>query len=128
MNDFVAILLSGLGVIITGLCGWVVAWFTKWIEQKVKDKETAEAASEVARIVTGCVQEIYQSFVESLKEEGKFDAEKQKEALNACLIKVKAQLSEKAQKYLELNFADIDSYLITMIESTIYSLKQMWRK
>lgn len=123
MNDFVVILLSGLGVIITGLCSWVVVKLTAWFDEKIKDKESARLASEVMQLTTDCVKEVYQTFVEKLKEDGKFDKEHQKEALEMCLNKVKSQLSEKAYEFIKAKFGDESIYLTTLIESIIYSLK-----
>ena len=69
------------------------------------------------------VKTIMQTYVESLKQEGAFTEEKQKEALVKCLDIVKTQLTPELTTYIKENFGDIEEYLRTLIEDAIYSLK-----
>ena len=69
------------------------------------------------------MQETYQTYVESLKASGSFDAKAQKIALNMCLGKIKSQMVPDLTEYVVSNFGDIDGYLVSLVESAIYSLK-----
>ena len=118
------ILLSALGVIVTGLASFAVAKITQWINSKIKDNQAANYLNTITTLVFNCVQEVFQTYVDTLKKEGKFDGEAQKKALDKCLTKVKAQMAPEIKDYVVMNFGDIDGYLISLIESTIYSIKQ----
>ena len=122
-QEVLNILLSALGIIVTGLASLVVAKITQWINTKVKDKQTANYLSIILEIVNGCVKEVYQTYVESIKEQGKFDKEAQLKALEDCKEKVKTKLSVDVQEFIATNFGNIDSYITSLIESTIYNLK-----
>ena len=122
-QEVLNILLSALGVIITGLAGFAVTKFTQWINSKISDAKAANYLSTIMKVVLDCVQEIYQTYVQSLKESGSFDKDAQKHALDACLVKIKSQLAPELITYITTNFGDVNSYLISLIESTIYSLK-----
>lgn len=123
-QEVLNIIYSVISIIATGIASFLVAKLTQWISAKVKDKKLAEAMTQILSIVEGCVKEVFQTFVDSLKKEGKFDAEAQKEAFNKCLEKVKAQLSLNVLQFIQDNFGDVDSYLTSLIESTIYNLKK----
>ena len=66
---------------------------------------------------------MFQTYVESLKKEGAFTSEKQKEALAKCLTIIEGSLSTELKDYIVNNYGDMEAYLKTLIESTIYSLK-----
>ena len=69
------------------------------------------------------VQTITQTYVDSLKKEGAFTEEAQKEAFNKCLALIKSQLTPELLEYIKNNFGDMETYLKTQIESMINSLK-----
>lgn len=122
-QEVLNILLSALGVLLTGLAGFAVTKFTQWINQKIGDSKAANYLSTILEITMNCVKEVYQTYVEKLKEQGSFDADAQKAALDACLTKIKTQLAPELITYITTHFGDMNTYLISLIESTIYSLK-----
>jgi len=123
-QEIMNILLSALGVIITGLASFAVAKLTQWINRKIGDSKAANFLSTLTTIVFNCVQEVYQTYVESLKASGSFDEAAQKEAYERCLVKIKSQLAPDLIDYVTHNFGDLDAYLKSLIESAIYSLKR----
>ena len=123
-QEILNILLSALGVIITGLASFAVAKLTQWINNKIGDAKAANFLNTLTTIVFNCVQEVYQTYVESLKNSGSFNEAAPKEAYNRCLSKVKTQLAPEVVDYVMKNFGDLDSYLKSLIESAIYSLKR----
>lgn len=122
-QEILNIFLSALGVILTGLASFVVAKFTQWINGKIADKKAANYLTTILNLVVDCVKETYQTYVETLKKEGKFDKEAQEKALNLCLNKIKEQITTEIKDYIVNNFGDIDGYLKSLIESTLYNLK-----
>ncbi len=122
-TEIMNIILSALGTIVTGLASFAVVKFTSWINSKVKDKKAAGYLNAIVNLVVIAVKETYQTYVESLKKSGSFDADAQKEALNNCLINIKSKCSTELIDYLKENFGDVDEYIISLIESQIYTLK-----
>ena len=69
--------------------------------------------------ISSCVVATNQTYVESLKKQGKFDAEAQKIAFNMTLEAVLGILSEDAKKYLSEAFGDLNSYITSQIEASV---------
>lgn len=88
-----------------------------------KTQEEKELAAKylnmVEETVTNCVIATNQTYVDSLKAEGKFDAEAQKIAFEKTLNAVLAILSEDAKQYLTQIFGDLNIFLSNLIESQV---------
>lgn len=69
--------------------------------------------------VISCVIATNQTYVDSLKEQGKFDAEAQKIAFQKTYDSVMQILTEDVVKYLNEALGDLDKYVNTMIESQV---------
>lgn len=124
MNQFLQILLAGLGTIVTGLCAWAVTAFTKWMSTKTKDAKFNKFICTIMELTMNAVKEVMQTYVDTLKKEGKFDKEAQEKALEMCLTKIKSQLAPDMLDFIGENFGDVTNYLKSLIESTIFNLKQ----
>lgn len=122
-QEIMNIIWSALSVIITGLISFGVAKFTQWINTKISDKKAANYINTIMTLVGNSVKTIYQTYVESLKNENAFTKENQLEALNKCLTLIKSQCAPELISYITKNFGDCDGYFKSLIESTIYSLK-----
>lgn len=88
-----------------------------------KTQEEKELANKylnmVEQTVTNCVIATNQTYVDSLKAEGKFDAEAQKVAFEKTLNAVLAILSTDAKQYLTQIFGDLNIFLSNLIESQV---------
>lgn len=93
-----------------------------------KTQEEKELASKyldmVEKTVTDCVKATNQTYVDSLKAEGKFDADAQKIAFNKTLSAVLAILTDDAKEYLTQIFGDLNIYLTNLIESQVKTNKE----
>lgn len=123
MEQFWTIFWSAIGVILMGLATWVSTFVTSWLSTKIKDKKLQTLATKLNEIVTRAVMTVTQTYVESMKKKNAFDEKAQKEALNKCLAIINTQLTQELKDYVEENFGDLQSYLLTLIESTILGLK-----
>lgn len=124
MDQFITLLWSALGIIVTGLISWCTSALIAWLNTKIKDKKMAEKATALINIVMDAVKAVFQSFVQTLKDNGKFNEAAQKEAKEKALAIINGQLTDELKKYIQDNFGDIQSYLETLIESVIYNLKK----
>lgn len=117
------IIFSVIGIVFTGLASWGTAVLVKWLNSKIKNKEIAAFATTIVNVVNGAVKATYQSYVESLKGTDAWTKEAQENALKIALDTIKAELTTEALTYIESQHGDIDKYLVTLIESVLYDLK-----
>lgn len=69
--------------------------------------------------VVNCVIATNQTYVDSLKKQGKFDLEAQKEAFNRTYSQVMLILADDAKVYLESAVGDLNVYVTNMIETQV---------
>ena len=108
------------------LLGVLVTYLVKYINTKSKELE-ASTENELAKkyisllssTITNCVIATNQTYVETLKKQGKFDAEAQKEAFNMTLNAVMALLTDEAKQYLSEIYGDLNTYITNQIEATV---------
>lgn len=108
------------------LTGFFIKWLnTKELEVLNKiDNDTADKyAGMVFETIRDSVSATTQTYVESLKKQGKFDAEAQKTAFQITLDAVLAVLTEDAKAYLAEAYGDINAYLSTKIEAEVKAQK-----
>ena len=117
------ILLSALGVVVTGLASWGVAMLTKWLNTKIKDKQLGMFLTKITTIITDAVMAVYQEFVEVLKKNGKFDAAAQQEAKEKAIAIIEGQLTDDMRSFIQDNFGDIKAWISSKIEAVLYNLK-----
>ena len=121
---FQEILFSALSIIITSLVTWGMTVLIKFLNSKIKDKELAAFATTITTVVGNAVQATFQTYVQALKGTDAWTKEAQENALKMALETVKSSLTTDALAYIESQHGDIDKYLTTLIESTLYGLKK----
>ena len=121
--DFQEIIFSALSIVITGLASWGTAVLIKFLNSKIKDKELAAFATTIATVVGNAVKATTQTYVQNIKGTDAWTKEAQEKALKMALETAKSELTTEALAYIEAQHGDIDKYLITLIESTLYNLK-----
>ena len=122
-QEVLNIILSAVSIAVTGLASWAVGLLISWMNKKIKDQTLAKHLTAVTQIVTDAVMNVFQSFVETLKNNGKFDEAAQKEAKERALDIIMKQLTPELKDYITNNFGDLTEWLSNKIESVIYGLK-----
>lgn len=127
MSEFLTQLLQAIIIAAIPLVG---AYLTKFLKQKAdqiaSEINSAELKALIAQVddaVSKAVTYTTQTFVDSMKKNGVFDAEAQKEALKKSLDKTMALLSEVAKSALEEIYGDLQDYLTVRIEAEVKSQK-----
>ena len=69
--------------------------------------------------INSCVIATNQTYVESLKKQGKFGAEAQKQAFEQTTQAVLTILSQEAKDYLANIYGDLDKYISEKIEASV---------
>lgn len=125
-----ALLTEIMEVVVIPLLGILTAYVVKLVNAKIEDinKERDNALEEkyltmLGATISDCVTATTQTYVESLKKQGKFDAEAQKEAFNQTYTAVMNILSEEAKKYLTVAVGDLNLYITQKIEAEVNANK-----
>lgn len=124
--EWLEILYKIFEVCLIPLLGLLTTYFIKWlkakeneINDKIDNSTTEKYISMVAQTITDCVIATNQTYVDSLKKQGSFDAEAQKNAFQKTYEAVMAVLSEDAKEYLTALYGDITAYLTARIEAEV---------
>lgn len=118
-------------VVLIPLLGILTKYLVALISQKIKEMTDAKDDATYTKYmnmlrdtITDCVIATNQTYVDSLKKEGKFDAEAQKKAFEKTYAAVMAILSDDAKNYLTEIVGDLDGYVSNLIESNVKTSKE----
>lgn len=124
MNE---IILNIISVVVTAvilpLISYAGARLITWLNTKIKDENAKQQLTVATDIVTNAVRSVFQTYVEALKKNGTFDKESQKAALIKAKNDALAQMTDEIKEYITKNYGDLETWIITQIESTINILK-----
>ncbi len=117
-------------ICIIPLLGILTTFLVAWIKSK-KDALKQQTDSELAKkyldmldnTITDCVIAMNQTYVNSLKQQGKFDSEAQKKAFTDVYNKVIAILGQDAIEYLNSAVGDLNEYISSKIEKEVSTNK-----
>lgn len=121
-NILIAILLAAIPVITKELSDFLK---TKSEEAKNQGKlqELNKYIDYAAAIVIDVVNSVSQTMVDSLKKEGAFTKEKQKEAFEKAKQEILSILTEESKAILSAAYGDLDKWLDNKIEATVKAEK-----
>lgn len=94
------------------------------IEVKVDNETLKKYLDLLDDTVVRCIETTNQTYVNSLKEQGSFDAEAQKKAFTQTYESVINILGQDAISYLNNIFGDLNQYISNKIESEIVNSKK----
>lgn len=130
MEWFLTILPQIFEVVILPLLGVLTAFLINFI--KTKSKELAASTDDILAqkyitmfgdTVVACVRATNQTYVETLKKQGKFDADAQQIAFEMTYKAVMDILTDEAKEYLINMCGDLDALLTTRIEAEVNNTK-----
>ena len=128
--DWAELLQQIFTVCLVPLLGVLTAYLVALIKKKTQEisEKTSNALLQkytniLSQVIIDCVVATKQTYVDELKDNRAFDAEAQKEAFNKCLSKIKSQLSSTLVQFITDNFGNLDNYIGSLIESTIFNIK-----
>lgn len=113
-------------VVVIPLLGILTAYVVKVVNTKLaetaasrKNELEKKYLDMLSDTISDCVIATTQTYVDSLKKQGKFDAEAQKEAFNQTYEAVMCILSEEAKEYLNEAIGDLNLYITQKIEAEV---------
>ena len=113
-------------VVVIPLLGILTTYVVKIVNAKLEEV-SANRKNELEKkyidmlndTISDCVIATTQTYVESLKKQGRFDVEAQKEAFNQTYGAVMGILSEEAKKYSNEAIGDLNLYITQKIEAEV---------
>jgi hypothetical protein len=96
---------------------------TKEITDKIENDKADKYIYMLSNTITKCVTATNQTYVDNLKKENAFTKEAQLKALEMTADAVLAILSDEAKAYLPTIVGDLNTYILTQIESEVNRLK-----
>ena len=119
-------------VVIIPLLGILTAYAVKIINAKMeqissnrKNELEKKYLNMLSSTITECVMATTQTYVDSLKKQGAFTAEAQKQAFDQTYNAVMTILSEEAKEYLNEAVGDLNLYITQKIEAEVNLNKQI---
>ena len=113
-------------VVLIPLLGLLVKYFSQFVhikseelKQKNDDATYQKYITMLDSTIVNVVTATQQTYVDSLKAQGKFDAEAQKEAFKRSYEGIMAVLGDEAKKYLESAVGDLNAYINNAIECQV---------
>lgn len=128
--DYTQLIADIFQVCIIPLLGLLTAFFVKLVNAKsteiktnIDDATLKKYMDMLTQTITDCVIATNQTYVESLKAQGKFDAEAQRKAFELTSSAVMNILSTDAQEYLSSAVGDLNAYITKKIEAEVNANK-----
>ena len=112
--------------LLIALTGYLVAFIkskTKEVTDRVENDKADKYIYMLSNTITKCVTATNQTYVDNLKKENAFTKEAQLKALEMTADAVLAILSDEAKSYLPTIVGDLNTYILTQIESEVNRLK-----
>lgn len=117
-NIFQVCIIPLLGVLTTFFMKWVNAKSAE-IQANINDATLKKYMEMLTSTITDCVIATNQTYVESLKAQGKFNADAQQRAFELTSEAVMEILSEEAKIYLASAVGDLNAYITKKIEAEV---------
>ncbi len=95
----------------------------KELKQKANDDMASKYLDMLNDTIASAVLATTQTYVETLKKQGKFDAEAQKVAFQMTYEAIMKVLTDDAVKYITTCVGDLETYVTNKIESTVQMTK-----
>ena len=117
------LILVAILAISTFMCKYI---YEKWNETKfgIKNEKAQKAMETVIDAVYCAVNCVNQTMVDALKKEKKFDAEAAQKAFSTARATILNMLSKEVVDIVTGTVGDFNTYLDTLIESTVHEEKK----
>lgn len=127
VNDM---LRSIIYIVLTAIMPILVQYIVKYINMKVdelsvniKNEKAKMYINAVVDAISIAVVSVNQTYVDSLKQDGKFDETSAFAAKSLAMTRAKELISKDTEKFIDMMYGDFDKYLDNAIESYVRQAK-----
>ncbi len=128
MTEFVSTLIQTIAVAALPVCAAFRSQFLRrqsgLLSAQIESAQGRELLAEVTDAVSTAVAYVSQTYVDTLKKDGVFDIDAQKEALSRAYIKTANLLSQSARDALRKVHGNLSAYLTSRIEAEVRAQKK----
>lgn len=121
--DWQSIIIQIISLVLAALGAWVLAKVKSLINTKIKNEKARALLNSATTVVSNVVKATYQTYVESIKGTDAWTKAAQEKALQDAVTSARSQLSEEVEKYISENFGDVETWIKSLVETTLYNLK-----
>lgn len=121
--DWQSIIIQIISLVLAALGAWVLAKVKSLINTKIKNEKARAILDSATTVVSNVVKATYQTYVESIKGTDAWTKAAQEKALQDAVTSARSQLSEEVEKYISDNFGDVETWIKSLVETTLYNLK-----
>ena len=121
--DWQSIIIQIVSLVLAALGAWVLAKVKSLINTKIKNEKARALLNSATTVVSNVVKATYQTYVESIKGTDAWTKAAQEKALQDAVTSARSQLSEEVEKYISENFGDVETWIKSLVETTLYNLK-----
>lgn len=121
--DWQSIIIQIISLVLAALGAWVLAKVKSLINTKIKNEKARALLNSATAVVSNVVKATYQTYVESIKGTDAWTKAAQEKALQDAVTSARSQLSEEVEKYISDNFGDVETWIKSLVETTLYNLK-----
>ena len=114
-----SVILSVVGVVISGIGAFVMAW----IRSKIKNENVAKMLDDAYRIIHEGVTYVFQTYVEGLKGTDLWDDTAKQTAQQKAFEYIQKNLSSEVVKFLEQNGTVLEEWIREQIEIAVNQQK-----
>ena len=114
-----SVILSVVGVVISGIGAFVMAW----IRSKIKNENVAKMFDDAYRIIHEGVTYVFQTYVEGLKGTDLWDDAAKQAAQQKAFEYIQKNLSSEVVKFLEQNGTVLEEWIREQIEIAVNQQK-----
>jgi hypothetical protein len=122
LNLLYAFLIAAIPICGAGIKA-VSAKVVEYYTTKSKSEQLNNILVDITNFGADAVTYVMQTYVDSLKKQGKFDEEAQKEAFNMAMESAKQFISDESQELFESVYGNLEDYLEMVIEAKVKELK-----
>lgn len=123
MEEFLRVLVIACVPAATAIFGWGINKAASIGSSYVHNQFVQNCIQNAATAVFNAVSEVNQRYVDSLKEQDKFDEAAQQRAFKDALDTAKKSLTNETILFIKETFGDVDAYLTPLIESNVRTQK-----
>lgn len=128
MNETIQTILTAILVAAVPVITSELVKFLKQQAQAIKDKNKQEGLNKyidrATKVITDVVTAISQTTVDTLKQQGAFTKEKQKEAFNKAKKEIMELLTQESKEALKEAYGDLDKWIESQIEANVKRNKE----
>lgn len=114
--------INTLAMLVTAILGYFVTYISKKkqaLQQEMNNELFTKYTNMVEDVVRQCVAATNQTFVETLKKQGIFTVEAQKEAFTKTYNDVMSILNVECYEFLSEITSDVEAYITNKIEAEV---------